>query len=185
MLWELSIVLEWIKELKLSACRKGIMRALALAKAYHPEMNPALLAGGFPQFNVDNTPFGKPDYARVVKETRQYPTSLRMTWIYQASKSDMIVITSAWSRQIQNLLDLSHHASGEHLLQHHQVRPRQRFQLLPGPAEMIWCLSRCHRSDAIKRMQVKPTRVNLQRASHCKRKHPSLRRMTRHLLRWK
>lgn len=51
------------------------MRALALAKAYHPKMDPALLAGGFPELKADNTPFGKSDYARVMKETQQHATT--------------------------------------------------------------------------------------------------------------
>lgn len=50
------------------------MSALALAKAYHPEMDPALLAGGFPEFNADSTPFTKADFHRVIKETRPAAT---------------------------------------------------------------------------------------------------------------
>ena len=40
MLRELSTVPEWINELKLSTYRRGVMHALALGKAYHPEMKP-------------------------------------------------------------------------------------------------------------------------------------------------
>lgn len=76
MLNELSTVPEWIKELKMLACRRGAMSALALAKAYHPEMDPALLAGGFPEFNADNTPFTKADFQRVIKETRRAGTTI-------------------------------------------------------------------------------------------------------------
>lgn len=76
MLNELSTVPEWIKELKMSACRRGVMSALALTKAYHPEMNPALLVGGFPEFNSDNSPFTEVDFRRVIKETRPAGTTI-------------------------------------------------------------------------------------------------------------
>lgn len=52
------------------------MSALALAKAYHPEMDPALPVGGFPEFKADNTPFMKADYLRVLKETRPHATAI-------------------------------------------------------------------------------------------------------------
>lgn len=48
MIRELSTVPEWIQELKKEACRQGAMCSLARAKAYHPEMEPTLLADGFP-----------------------------------------------------------------------------------------------------------------------------------------
>ena len=47
---------------------------LHLAKAYHPEMDPTLLMGGFPQFNTDDTPFTEKDFHRVIKETRHAGT---------------------------------------------------------------------------------------------------------------
>ena len=46
------------------------MYSLAHAKAYFPEMDPALLDDGFPKFNEDGTPFTNKDYLRCVKEIR-------------------------------------------------------------------------------------------------------------------
>ena len=52
------------------------MRGLALAKAYHPNLDPALLMKGFPQFNADGSPFDKKCYAKVVKQTRHAATEI-------------------------------------------------------------------------------------------------------------
>ena len=52
------------------------MRGLALAKAYHPNLDPALLMKGFPQFNSDGSPFDKKCYSRVVKQTRHAATEI-------------------------------------------------------------------------------------------------------------
>lgn len=76
MINDFSTIPEWIRELKLSACRKGAMSALALAKAYHPELDPALLADGFPELNVDDTKFTKEDFLRYVKVTRPAATKI-------------------------------------------------------------------------------------------------------------
>lgn len=76
MINDFSIVPEWIKELKMSACRKGAMSALALAKAYHPEMDSTLLADEFPEFNADNTLFTKADVTHCVRETRPAGTTI-------------------------------------------------------------------------------------------------------------
>ena len=53
----LSVVAEWAKIGKQSACRLGAMRALALSKAYQPGLKSELLAGGFPEIKADGTPF--------------------------------------------------------------------------------------------------------------------------------
>lgn len=37
-------------------------------------MDPDLLAGGFPEFNVENTPFTKVDFHLMIKETRPVGT---------------------------------------------------------------------------------------------------------------
>ena len=55
------------------------MRGLALAKAYHPNLNPAQLMKGFPQFNADGTPFDKKCYSKVVKQTRYAATEIAKT----------------------------------------------------------------------------------------------------------
>ena len=52
------------------------MRGLALAKAYHPNLDPTPLTMGFPQFNTDGTPFDKRCYSRVVKQTRHAATEI-------------------------------------------------------------------------------------------------------------
>lgn len=67
---ELSTAPEWIEHLKLPACRKGVMRAMTLAKAYHPELDPALLAGGYPEFKANNSRFSSKDFHAIFRETR-------------------------------------------------------------------------------------------------------------------
>lgn len=69
-LGHLSTIPEWVTRWKLSGCRKGAMRVMSLAKAHYPDLHPAKLAGGFPQFKLDNTEFGGKDLAVVSKETR-------------------------------------------------------------------------------------------------------------------
>lgn len=76
MLKELSMVPEWIKELKKSACRQGALTALARAKAYFPELVPAQIVSGFPEFNVDGTPFEQKDFLHCIKENRVAATQL-------------------------------------------------------------------------------------------------------------
>jgi hypothetical protein len=61
MLKELSTVPQWIQELKNSASCQGAMYALARAKAYLPEMEPALLVDGFSEFNTDGSSFTNED----------------------------------------------------------------------------------------------------------------------------
>lgn len=73
---ELSTVPEWIKIHKESACRKGVLHGFTLAKAYHPELKPELLAGGFPQFKVDGSEFTKEDYQAVMKETHHHACAI-------------------------------------------------------------------------------------------------------------
>ena len=50
------------------------MRVMALTKAHYPDIDLAKLAGGFPQFNLDNTEFGGKDLAAISKETRYAAT---------------------------------------------------------------------------------------------------------------
>ena len=69
---ELTSVPQWIEEHKLSSCRRGAMRVMALAKAYFPELKPELLARGFPQFKADGSQYGSKDFGRIDKETRQH-----------------------------------------------------------------------------------------------------------------
>ena len=76
---QLSTVPAWIELWKRSSCRAGLMRGLALAKAYHPNLNPAQLMKGFPQFNADGTPFDKKCYSKVVKQTRHAATEIAKT----------------------------------------------------------------------------------------------------------
>ena len=76
LLSELSTVPEWIEHLKRSSCRKGVMRAMTLAKAYHPEMDPALFASGYPEFKSDGSRFSSKDFRTVFKQTRQYASAI-------------------------------------------------------------------------------------------------------------
>jgi hypothetical protein len=76
MLKELSTVPQWIQELKQSASRQGAMYALTRAKAYLPEIEPALLADSFPEFNADGSEFTNEDYVRCMKETRVAATNI-------------------------------------------------------------------------------------------------------------
>jgi len=50
------------------------MRVMALAKAHYPDIDPEKLAGGFPQFNLDNTEFSAKDLTAISKETRYAAT---------------------------------------------------------------------------------------------------------------
>lgn len=52
------------------------MSVLALAKAYHLEMDPTLLAGGFPKLNTNDTPFMKADFQHCVRETGPASTTI-------------------------------------------------------------------------------------------------------------
>ena len=52
------------------------MRMLALAKSYYPNLDPAPLMKGFPEFNADGTPFNKKSYGRVIKQTRRAATKV-------------------------------------------------------------------------------------------------------------
>jgi len=73
-LGHLFTIPDWIARWKLSGCRKGAMRVMALAKAHYPDIDPAKLAAGFPQFNLDNTEFDAKDLAAISKETRYAAT---------------------------------------------------------------------------------------------------------------
>ena len=55
------------------------MRGLALAKAYHPNLDPSQLMKGLPQFNADGSPFDKKCYSKVVKQTRHAATEIAKT----------------------------------------------------------------------------------------------------------
>ena len=78
-LGHLSTMPGWIQLLKKSACRAGAMRSLALAKAYYPNLDPAPLASGFPEYNFDGTPFDRKAYGRVMKQTRYVATQIANT----------------------------------------------------------------------------------------------------------
>ena len=52
------------------------MRGLALAKVYHPNIDPAPLMKGFPEFNTNGTPFDKRCFYRVTKQTHHVATEI-------------------------------------------------------------------------------------------------------------
>jgi hypothetical protein len=76
MLKEISVVPQCFQELKKAAYHHGALTALARAKAYAPELDPAQIVGGYPEFNTDDTPFTKKDFLRCVKETQVATTAL-------------------------------------------------------------------------------------------------------------
>ena len=67
-----------------------MLLALAHAKAYLPELVPAQLADGFPEFNIDGTPFGNVDYLRCVRENHAAVTQL-------GEESDLTKYQAAYS----------------------------------------------------------------------------------------
>src|SRR3954470_20475582 len=71
-----SVVPEWVRLGKQSACRLGVMRGMELARAYHPRLKPNLLAGGSPELKADGSPFSKEDYMKLHKETRPAATQI-------------------------------------------------------------------------------------------------------------
>ena len=76
---QLSTVPAWIELWKRSSCLAGLIRGLALAKAYHPNLDPSQLMKGFPEFNVDGSPFDKKCYLKIVKQTRHAASEIAKT----------------------------------------------------------------------------------------------------------
>ena len=76
---QLSTVPAWIELWKRSSCRAGLIRGLSLAKAYHPNLDPSQLMKGFPEFNVDGSPFDKKCYLKIVKQTRHAASEIAKT----------------------------------------------------------------------------------------------------------
>src|SRR4051812_21126406 len=60
-----SVVFEWVKLGKRSACCTGVMRGLELAKAYRPGLKPEQLAAGFPEFKANGSKFSKDDHNKI------------------------------------------------------------------------------------------------------------------------
>ena len=67
---------EWFSRWKISSCRKGAMRVLALAKAYYPEIDASKLTSGFPEFNLDGSKFDEKSFQKIDRETRHVATSI-------------------------------------------------------------------------------------------------------------
>ena len=76
MMGPFSVVPEWVRLGKRSACCMGVMRGLELAKAYHPGLRLDCLAAGFPDLKADESKFSREDYAKVHKETRPFATKI-------------------------------------------------------------------------------------------------------------
>src|SRR4051812_12206021 len=72
----LSVVPEWVKLLKRSACCMGVLCGLELAKAYHPGLKLDRLASGFPELKADESNFSKEDFIMVHKETHPFSTKI-------------------------------------------------------------------------------------------------------------
>ena len=71
-----SVVPEWVRLGKQSACLLGVTRGMELARAYHPGVKPELLAAGFPELKADWSPFFKDDYMKLHKETHSAGTQI-------------------------------------------------------------------------------------------------------------
>ena len=71
-----SVVPEWVRLGKQSACRLGVMCGMELARASHPGLRLELLAGGFPELKADGSPFSKENYMKLHKETRLVATQI-------------------------------------------------------------------------------------------------------------
>ena len=76
MMGPLSVIPEWVKLGKRSACCMGVMRGLELVKAYHPGLKLDRLAAGFPELKADGSNFSKEDFIKVHKETRPFSTKI-------------------------------------------------------------------------------------------------------------
>ena len=74
------------------------MRGLALAKAYHPQLNPVPLKNGFPQYNTDGKEFDKKCYSRVVKQTRHVATVI-------ASKMKLTTLQYGYDEANEEMMD--------------------------------------------------------------------------------
>jgi hypothetical protein len=53
---KLELVLDLVKDWKMSAARGGARTALTLAKAHNPKLNLDIITSGFPEVNEDGTP---------------------------------------------------------------------------------------------------------------------------------
>lgn len=70
MLEAYSTVPAWVEAWKRSACRVGVVRALALVKAYYPKTEPAMLVNGFPEFKTDGSKFTGKDLKAINAQIR-------------------------------------------------------------------------------------------------------------------
>ena len=70
MLEAYSTVPAWIEAWKRSACRVGVVRALALVKAYYPKIEPTMLVNGFPEFKTDGSKFTGKDLKAINTQIR-------------------------------------------------------------------------------------------------------------------
>ncbi|CAM0870250.1 unnamed protein product [Alopecurus aequalis] len=70
MLEAYSTVPAWVEAWKRSACRVGVVRALALVKAYYPKTEPAMLVNGFPEFKTDGSKFTGKDLKAINTQIR-------------------------------------------------------------------------------------------------------------------
>ena len=71
---KLSVLPQWINELRWSAARAGAINALSRAKAWLPELDPADIAIGYPSLKEDGSSFEDAYFLACVKEIRPVAT---------------------------------------------------------------------------------------------------------------
>lgn len=71
---KLSVLPQWLTELRRSSARAEAVNALSWAKAWVPELDPTDITIGYPSLKKDGTPFEQEDFATCVKEVRPVAT---------------------------------------------------------------------------------------------------------------
>ena len=70
----LTVLPQWIQDLRQASARAGAVAALSRAKAWIPELDPADLALGYPSLKEDGTVFDDQDFTACVKVIRTVVT---------------------------------------------------------------------------------------------------------------
>ena len=137
-LGHLSTMPGWIHLLKKSACRAGAMRSLALAKAYYPQLDPAPLASGFPEYNADGTPFDRKTYSRVMKQTRfvatQIANNLKLNTIQYGYNEANKEIVDDEPQRIDLLQSYKESIAGDKTAPNTSAAPSSSTPTVPPPA---------------------------------------------------
>ena len=73
---KLSVLPIRFEEMKRSSARAGAVTALSRAKAWVPELDPSVVAIGYPSLKEDGTPFDQKDFSACVREIRPMATPI-------------------------------------------------------------------------------------------------------------